>query len=117
MAAMQKFTEFDAYRSEEPARPDKLLGSARIRPAIRPIRVSTGKHSQKQIIFKQLLKASAIDICQINVTHLGGLKETIPILQWLRQPTRNLIWDPFAAAMSLDAVQAASLFLLIVKII
>jgi L-fuconate dehydratase len=51
---------------EEPTSPDDILGHARIRREVAPIRIATGEHCQNRIIFKQLMQAAAIDVCQID---------------------------------------------------
>ena len=78
--AMRALAEFDPYWIEEPTSPDEVLGHARIRQAIKPIRVATGEHCQNRIIFKQLMQAGAIDVCQLDVARLGGLNEAIVVL-------------------------------------
>ncbi len=80
IAAMQRLREFDPWWVEEPTSPDDILGHARIRKAISPIRVATGEHVQNRIIFKQLFQAGAIDVCQIDACRLGGVNEAIAVL-------------------------------------
>lgn len=80
ISAMRQLAEFDPYWIEEPTSPDEILGCARIREAIRPIRVVTGEHCQNRIIFKQMLQAGAIDVCQIDVARLGGLNEAVLVI-------------------------------------
>ena len=55
IAAMRALGEFDPWWIEEPTSPDDVLGHARIRREIAPIRVATGEHVQNRVIFKQLL--------------------------------------------------------------
>ena len=45
----------------------------------RPIRVATGEHVQNRVIFKQLLQAKAIDVCQIDACRLGGVNEALAV--------------------------------------
>ena len=65
---------------EEPTSPDDVLGHARIRREVAPIRVATGEHVQNRVIFKQLLQAEAIDFCQIDACRVGGVNEVLAIL-------------------------------------
>ena len=65
---------------EEPTSPDDVLGHARIRRAIAPIRVATGEQIQNRVIFKQLFQAEAIDVCQLDACRVGGVNEAISIL-------------------------------------
>jgi L-fuconate dehydratase len=78
--AMSRLREFDPWWVEEPTSPDDILGHARIRRAISPIRVATGEHVQNRIVFKQLFQADAIDVCQIDACRLGGVNEAIAVL-------------------------------------
>ncbi|GAA2093084.1 mandelate racemase [Microlunatus panaciterrae] len=68
---------FDVYWVEEPTSPDDVLGHARIRGEIAPIKVATGEAVQNRIIFKQLLQAEAIDIMQIDSTRVAGPNENL----------------------------------------
>jgi L-fuconate dehydratase len=78
--AMARLREFDPWWVEEPTSPDDILGHARIKRAISPIRVATGEHVQNRIVFKQLFQADAIDVCQIDACRLGGVNEAIAVL-------------------------------------
>jgi L-fuconate dehydratase len=71
---------FDPYWIEEPTSPDDVLGFARIRSAVRPIRVATGEHGQNPVLFKQLLQAGAIDVVQIDATRVCGVNDNVAIL-------------------------------------
>jgi L-fuconate dehydratase len=78
--AMARLREFDPWWIEEPTSPDDILGHARIRAAVAPVRVATGEHVQNRIVFKQLLQADAIDFCQIDACRLGGVNEVLAVL-------------------------------------
>jgi L-fuconate dehydratase len=80
IAAMRVLGRFDPWWIEEPTSPDDVLGHARIRREIRPIRVATGEHVQNRVIFKQLMQAGAIDFCQIDACRLGGVNEVLAVL-------------------------------------
>jgi L-fuconate dehydratase len=77
---MKRLAEFDPWWIEEPTSPDDILGHARIRKAIAPIRVATGEHAHNRIVFKQLMQADAIDFCQIDACRLGGVNEVLAVL-------------------------------------
>jgi len=62
---------------EEPTSPDDILGLARIRREVGPVRVATGEHVANRVIFKQLLQADAIDIMQIDACRVAGVNENI----------------------------------------
>ncbi|KIJ57286.1 hypothetical protein M422DRAFT_23347 [Sphaerobolus stellatus SS14] len=67
---------------EEPTAPDDILGHAAIRKALKPhgIGVATGEHAHNRIVFKQLLQAEAIDVCQIDSCRLSGVTEVLSVL-------------------------------------
>ena len=65
---INQLQEFNLWWVEEPTSPDDILGHARIREEIAPIRVATGEAVQNRIVFKQLLQAGAIDVMQIDST-------------------------------------------------
>jgi len=71
---------FDPYWIEEPTSPDDILGHAAIARAVAPIRVATGEHVHNRVMFKQLLQAEAISICQIDACRLGGVNEVVAVL-------------------------------------
>jgi L-fuconate dehydratase len=78
--AMAKLSVHDPWWIEEPTSPDDVLGHARIRRAVAPVRVATGEHIQNRVIFKQLFQAQAIDVCQIDACRIGGVNEAISVL-------------------------------------
>jgi L-fuconate dehydratase len=80
IAAMRVLGEYEPWWIEEPTSPDDVLGHARIRKAIAPTRVATGEHVQNRIVFKQLLQAAAIDVCQIDACRVAGVNEVLAIL-------------------------------------
>jgi len=79
---MHGLAEFKPWFIEEPTSPDDVLGHAAIRQALKPlgIGVATGEMCQNRVIFKQLLQASAIDVCQIDACRLGGVNEVLAVL-------------------------------------
>ena len=42
----------------------------------KPVRIATGEHCQNRVMFKQLLQARAIDVCQIDSCRVAGLMRT-----------------------------------------
>jgi len=85
IAAMQTLREFDPWWIEEPTSPDDVLGHARIRREIAPVRVATGEHVMNRIVFKQLFQAEAIDVCQIDACRVAGVNEVLAILLLARK--------------------------------
>jgi L-fuconate dehydratase len=80
ISAMQVLGAYEPWWIEEPTSPDDVLGHARIRREIAPIRVATGEHVQNRVIFKQLFQAQAIDVCQLDACRLGGVNEVLAVL-------------------------------------
>jgi L-fuconate dehydratase len=78
--AVRALAEVDPWWIEEPTSPDDVLGHAKIRRAVAPVRVATGEHVQNRIVFKQLLQSGAIDVCQVDACRLGGVNEVIAVL-------------------------------------
>jgi L-fuconate dehydratase len=70
----------DLYWIEEPTSPDDILGHARIRAGVRPLRVATGEHCHNRVMFKQFLQAEALDVVQLDGCRLGGVNEVIAVL-------------------------------------
>jgi L-fuconate dehydratase len=70
----------DLYWIEEPTSPDDVLGHARIRAGVAPVRVATGEHCHNRVMFKQFLQAEALDVVQLDGCRLGGVNEVIAVL-------------------------------------
>ena len=76
----RQLSELEPYWMEEPTSPDDILGHARIRREAAPVRIATGEHCQNAVIFKQLLQAGAMDVCQIDSCRVAGVNENLAIL-------------------------------------
>ncbi|KAF8634254.1 hypothetical protein AX15_001004 [Amanita polypyramis BW_CC] len=79
---VSKLKEIKPWFIEEPTAPDDILGHAAIRKALKPhgIGVATGEHAHNRMVFKQLLQAEAIDVCQIDSCRLAGVSEVLSVL-------------------------------------
>jgi L-fuconate dehydratase len=77
---IRQLAPIDPYWIEEPTSPDDILGHAAIARAIAPIRVATGEHVHNRVMFKQLLQAESIRVCQIDACRLGGVNEVLAVL-------------------------------------
>ncbi|KAI9755898.1 MAG: L-galactonate dehydratase [Chaenotheca gracillima] len=79
---MQALAPYKPWFIEEPTSPDDILGHKAIRDALGPldIGVATGEMCQNRVIFKQLLMAGAIDVCQIDACRMGGVNEVLAVL-------------------------------------
>jgi L-fuconate dehydratase len=76
----RQLAEFQPWWMEEPTSPDDILGHARIRREVHPIRIATGEHCQNRVMFKQFMQAGAIDVCQIDSCRLAGVNENLAVL-------------------------------------
>ncbi|MGA2276611.1 MAG: enolase C-terminal domain-like protein [Terracidiphilus sp.] len=72
--------ELNPWWMEEPTSPDDILGHARIRREVAPIRIATGEHVHNAVMFKQLFQAGAIDVCQIDSCRVASVNENLAIM-------------------------------------
>ena len=77
---MRALRPHDPYWIEEPTSPDDVLGHAAIARALAPMKVATGEHAHNRVMFKQLLQAEAIGVCQVDACRLGGVNEVLAVL-------------------------------------
>ena len=77
---IHQLQELEPWWMEEPTSPDDILGHARIRRECKPTRIATGGHCHNRVMFKQLMQAEAIDVCQIDSCRVAGVNENIAIL-------------------------------------
>ncbi|MDP9038232.1 MAG: fuconate dehydratase [Acidobacteriota bacterium] len=99
----------DPWWMEEPTNPDDILGHARIRREVSPIRIATGEHCHNRVMFKQLLQAGAIDVCQIDSCRVAGVNENLAIL--LLAAKFGVVVCPHAGGVGLcEYVQHLSVF-------
>jgi L-fuconate dehydratase len=80
ISRMEPLARFDPYWIEEPTSPDDVVGHAAIARAVAPILVATGEQAQNRVIFKQLMQADAIGVCQLDACRLGGVNEVLAVL-------------------------------------
>jgi len=78
--AIVALSPVDPWWIEEPTSPDDVLGHKRIRDAVAPVRIATGEHVQNRVVFKQLLQAGAMDVCQLDCCRLGGVNEVLAVV-------------------------------------
>jgi L-fuconate dehydratase len=76
----KELAALDPWWMEEPTSPDDILGHARIRQEVSPIRIATGEHCHNRVMFKQFLQAGAIDVVQIDSCRLAGVNENLAVL-------------------------------------
>jgi L-fuconate dehydratase len=78
--AIAAIAPWDPYWVEEPTSPDEILGLARIREAITPVKIAVGEHVANRVIFKQLLQAGAADVLNLDASRVAGVNENVAIL-------------------------------------
>ena len=76
----RELAAMDPWWMEEPTSPDDILGHARIRREVPNVRIATGEHCHNRVMFKQLMQAGAIDVCQIDSCRLGGVNENLAVI-------------------------------------
>ncbi len=104
-----ELTRFGIRWIEEPTSPDDILGHRAVREAVAPVQVATGEHVHNRVMFKQLLAAGAIDVCQIDATRVGGVNENIAILLLAAQ--HGVPVSPHAGGVGLcELVQHLAMF-------
>lgn len=70
--------EFGLYFLEEPCWPESVEGLARINAAT-TTPVASGERVIGQHQFRALFEAAAIDVCQMDITHVGGLTAALRV--------------------------------------
>ncbi len=116
IAWMTALAPYDPWWIEEPTSPDDVIGHADIRAALAgaapgggPVRVATGEHVANRVIFKQLLRADAIDFVQLDACRVGGVNENVAILLLAAKFGRPVC--PHAGGVGLcELVQHLSMF-------
>ena len=109
IARTRMLAEAQPYWMEEPTNPDDILGHARIRREVKPVRIATGEHCHNRVMFKQLMQAGAIDVCQIDSCRVAGVNENLAIL--LMAAKFGVVVCPHAGGVGLcEYVQHLSFF-------
>jgi L-fuconate dehydratase len=80
IAAISRMAPYDLTWVEEPTSPDDVLGHRAIAQAVAPVRIATGEHAANKVMFKQLLAAGALGVCQIDACRVAGVNENIAIM-------------------------------------
>jgi L-fuconate dehydratase len=76
----KELAELDPWWMGEPTSPDDILGHARIRRGVSPVRIATGEHCHNRVMFKQFMQAGAMDVCQIDSCRVAGVNENLAVL-------------------------------------
>jgi len=62
----QELAEVDPWWMKEPTRLDDILGHARIRREVAPVRIATGEHCHNRVMFEQFIDVVQIDSCRLR---------------------------------------------------
>ncbi|WP_062467423.1 L-fuconate dehydratase [Demequina maris] len=104
-----RLAEFKPLWIEEPTSPDDVLGHARIRREVAPIKVATGEHGMNRVLFKQMFQAEAIDFCQLDSARLASVNEILGV--YLMASKFGVPVCPHAGGVGLcELVQHLSIF-------
>jgi L-fuconate dehydratase len=105
----KELAELDPWWMEEPTSPDDILGHARIRREVSPVRIATGEHCHHRVMFKQFMQAGAMDVCQIDSCRVAGVNENLAVL--LMAAKFNIPVCPHAGGVGLcECVQHLAIF-------
>ncbi len=74
----RKVEDLDLAWLEEPVSPENIPGQAEVRRST-DIPIAAGESEQTRFAFRDLIAASAVDICQPDLAIAGGITETVRI--------------------------------------
>ena len=70
---------WDGWWMGEPTNPDDIRGHAHIAGAVAPVRIATGEHCPNRTMFKQLMRAGGLGVCQLDACRLRGVNEVLAV--------------------------------------
>jgi L-fuconate dehydratase len=76
---------FDCFWLEEPTHPDDIFGYRDIARAVAPLKVAGGEHVPNAVLFKNLIRAEAVQFVQADIVRLGGLPEFLAVMLMSRK--------------------------------
>lgn len=79
IAAGRALAEFDPFWFEEPVHPDDVLGYRDVSRALAPMRIAGGEHLSNPVLFKNFIRAGALQIVQPDAVRLAGLPEYLAV--------------------------------------
>jgi L-fuconate dehydratase len=80
ISEVAELASFGPLWIDEPTRPDDIVGHAAIRAALSPVGVATGGRCDNRVMVKQMVRAGAVDYCQIDASRLASVNEIVPML-------------------------------------
>ena len=64
---------------EEPTHPDDVYAHAVLAEEVHPISIALGEHVPNRIMFKNFMKAAAVQIVQVDCTRVAGISEFLTV--------------------------------------
>lgn len=77
--AGRALAEFDPFWFEEPVHPDDVLGYRDVSQALAPLRIAGGEHVSNPVLFKNFIRAEALQVVQPDAVRLAGLSEYLAV--------------------------------------
>jgi len=77
--AGRALAEFDPFWFEEPVHPDDVLGYRDVSRALAPMRIAGGEHAANPVLFKNFIRAEALQVVQPDAVRLAGVGEYIAV--------------------------------------
>jgi L-fuconate dehydratase len=75
----RELAKFNPLWIEEPTHPDDLPAHVEISEAIAPVKVAAGEHISNRVLFKNFLKANALQFIQVDCTRVAGISEFLTV--------------------------------------
>ena len=75
----QRLREMAPFFIEEPTHPDDVHAHAVLAEEVHPISIALGEHVPNRIMFKNFMKASAVQIVQVDCTRVAGISEFLTV--------------------------------------
>ncbi len=105
------------YFIEEPVNQDTVTPTLRIKKAFPNVRIALGERLCTRWAFREFFERQAIDVCQADVSHTGGISELMKIAHYAEvygiQIAPHNPYGPVALAASAHAAAAMHNFLIL----
>ena len=79
MDMCRRLADLDAYWIEEPTHPDDVLGHQQLAEAIAPTAIALGEHVPNRVVFKNFMRAKAMQFVQVDAVRVAGVSEFIAV--------------------------------------
>jgi len=75
----QELRGMSPYFIEEPTHPDDIEAHRALAEAIKPIPIALGEHVSNRILFKNFMRAHAVQVVQVDCTRVAGISEFLTV--------------------------------------